>query len=985
MSNNKFNEVIAYLEPAVRSLLAFGIRDQGAAYTAELLAFSMMQTRRFEDAVALFRRAFAYRQGKSLIATKRGLFGARNYANALMQLGQTSEWISVLRELVRARLRFWGRETPASLETETELASALAADGVYRDAEELLLSVQRRQIARTDVSLHQRAMTQSRLAFVYIAQGRLAEAEVAQQTAVALFRSRYQRFENRERVSVKNQFESSPVERIIFEQQGLARIYIQQGRSSDALMLSQQNVDAAVQYVGSRGGFTEDARRNLADALAAQGQLSEALKLYRSVERNFIRWYGDDVIAVNQVRQSMASVERRLGAAEHAVRLMRHVLDSNRRDSGADHPGTLISAYELAMAEAEAGDLTAADNRLAQTAASQAELLGNAHPDTLRSLSGLVRVRLSPARAGAALAPARLLLAGAAERRRSRPSDVSDDPGGEGSQESDWFNDVADALWENEGASGTVPPEALLALQESLRGPESRAVAKNAAYRAAEREGPALRALIEEREQQQSIVQAANQQFGQNAGNGDEESTARLRRMASAREQAQSPLVQIDVQIRDAFPKYFSLLQAPPVELGRLQAALGPADAFLIVVPTSRGTHVVAVTREALRWIRSSWNRDRVAAAVRKLRLTVGAPVPRVAAEERHSRDTAFDRTTAYQLYRELLEPVAPILSGKRRLFLAPGGALASLPFSLLVTAPPAGQDDDSEALRETPWLIDGFAIAQVPSVQSFVTGADEASPGAPTDPFQGFGNPATAGPPVQRSPGGAPLDLARRSRTRSGELIADTSQLMALPQLPGTEMELRRVAAIFNAGETAMHMRAAFTETAVRSADLSRTKVLLFSTHALTANEATGVGESGLVLTPPRDATPIDDGYLAASEVAGLRLNSDWVILSACNTATGDGLNGEGLSGLARAFLYAGSRTLLASHWPVSDEVAPILISRMLELHRGGAASPEALRQAMQEVRMNRAHDSGADSWANPFFWAPFVLIGTRADMHGG
>jgi CHAT domain-containing protein len=172
------------------------------------------------------------------------------------------------------------------------------------------------------------------------------------------------------------------------------------------------------------------------------------------------------------------------------------------------------------------------------------------------------------------------------------------------------------------------------------------------------------------------------------------------------------------------------------------------------------------------------------------------------------------------------------------------------------------------------------------------------------------------------------------------------------------------------------VHLGERATEPAVRTADLSRVRLLIFSTHGLTSEEATGTGEPGLVMTPPSgDASEADDGYLAASEVSALRLNADWVILSACNTATGD--ENAGLGGLARAFFYAGARNLLASHWPVSDDVAPILITRTLSLERAGTRRAEALQKAIREIRMDAGHDTRAGSWAHPFYWAPFVLIG--------
>ena len=122
---------------------------------------------------------------------------------------------------------------------------------------------------------------------------------------------------------------------------------------------------------------------------------------------------------------------------------------------------------------------------------------------------------------------------------------------------------------------------------------------------------------------------------------------------------------------------------------------------------------------------------------------------------------------------------------------------------------------------------------------------------------------------------------------------------------------------------------------------------------------------------------------HLTASEVTGMKLDADWVILSACNTAAGDGSEGApGLSGLARAFFYAGARNLLVSHWPVRDDVASRLT---VDAIRRQHADPQlgraaALQQAMRAIRNDRTHDTATDSWAHPNAWAPFSLIGDGA-----
>src|SRR3990172_3225130 len=104
-------------------------------------------------------------------------------------------------------------------------------------------------------------------------------------------------------------------------------------------------------------------------------------------------------------------------------------------------------------------------------------------------------------------------------------------------------------------------------------------------------------------------------------------------------------------------------------------------------------------------------------------------------------------------------------------------------------------------------------------------------------------------------------------------------------------------------------------------------------------AGEFKGLAEPALVLTPPEKGSELDDGLLTAGEISQLKLNADWVILSACNTAAPDGTPGaDGLSGLAKAFFYAGARSLLVSHWAVSSEATVALTTRMFAEAEKGA-----------------------------------------------
>jgi CHAT domain-containing protein len=203
------------------------------------------------------------------------------------------------------------------------------------------------------------------------------------------------------------------------------------------------------------------------------------------------------------------------------------------------------------------------------------------------------------------------------------------------------------------------------------------------------------------------------------------------------------------------------------------------------------------------------------------------------------------------------------------------------------------------------------------------------------------------------------------------------------MARLPGTAEELKNMRAALAAPASSIFLGPQATEAKLRSLDLSRTRILALATHGLMAGEIDGAGEPGLVFTPPAEPTEQDDGFLTASEVAALRLNADWVILSACNTAAGDGSEGApGLSGLARAFFYAGARTLLASHWPVRDDVGARLTVRTVQIEKEQPAlsRAEAFQRAMREIRNEAAHDASGASWAHPNAWAPFTLIGDGA-----
>jgi CHAT domain-containing protein len=205
------------------------------------------------------------------------------------------------------------------------------------------------------------------------------------------------------------------------------------------------------------------------------------------------------------------------------------------------------------------------------------------------------------------------------------------------------------------------------------------------------------------------------------------------------------------------------------------------------------------------------------------------------------------------------------------------------------------------------------------------------------------------------------------------------------LPRLPDTAEEIRSIALAMNADLTRdVFLGARANEKTIKTLDLSGYRVLALATHGLVPGDLDGLTQPALALSAPEVAGVDGDGLLTMEEILGLRLNADWVVLSACNTASGQGTGSEAVSGLGRAFFYAGARALLVSNWPVETTSARALTT---ELFRRQQATPGLGRAKAFQQTMNWLIDQGAYtdpntqkvvfSYAHPIFWAPFSLIG--------
>jgi len=472
-----------------------------------------------------------------------------------------------------------------------------------------------------------------------------------------------------------------------------------------------------------------------------------------------------------------------------------------------------------------------------------------------------------------------------------------------------------------------------------------------------------LAALVRERRRAIERWRALDTQLGEavraSPAERDRESEAALRAELA---QLDERIAELDGTIAKEFPAYHELARAEPVPLERVQALLGPDEALVSYLIGEARSYLWVVRRGEAAMHPLTMGRADLAQRVQALRQRLDPT-----GVTRLDELPAFPARAAHELYQVMFASADSLLQGVRHVMVVPDGALESLPFQVLVTREPAARIDSSAAYRRVEWLAKKYALTVLPTVSSLQALRRVAASEPAPEPFVGFGDPLLSGD------GRGELDVAALF-TRGA--VADVEAVRALPALPEIAAELETVATRLGAGAQTVYTGADATETRVKSSDLSRYRVLMFSTHGLMAGDFEGLAQPALVLTPPAQATEEDDGLLTASEISALELNADWVILSACNTAAPDGTPGaEGLSGLARAFFYAGSRALLVSHWAVSSEAAVALTTGMFEAL---ARDPDLGRaRALQRAQQALIGGAREPYLAHPMFWAPFVVVG--------
>ena len=806
----------------------------------------------------------------------------------------------------------------------------------------------------------------------------------------------------------------------------LGYLYAQQDRYEEAEPLWRRTLEIRLKVLGVNHRDTGQSLNNLGYLYMRMKHYEEAEALLKQGLALRERLLGSHHADVAESLTNLASLYSEQGRGPEAEPLFKRSLAIDQSALGVDHPRTAISLNNLASFYADKGRIGEAEQLYKKTLTILMTTLGPDHPNVASTLGnmGLLyydrkdwRQALPVFRQGADI----LVRRSRREQQsigRSLVSGEQSDAQRNGSYFAVLIKTAFHQAEEQPSERSKLAQEMFSAAQWALGSQAASSLAQMAARQA--KDDSALGRLVRERQDLVNEWQELDKQLMTLAAQSLEARDPRAQQVQRARLAAiDDRIAEIDRNLARDFPEYSALANPEPLSLAEAQAMLHPDEALVMFLDTAQikpkveETFIWVVTRTDLRWVRSDVGTSDLIDQVAALRCGLDA-----AAWEGESRCPAllttsftaldaefgkplpFDVDRAHALYQALFGQIEELITDKH-LLLLPSGALGALPFQVLTTQKATSTNaTDVSYYRTAAWLNKRHALTVLPAVTSLRALRQVAKASKATKPFIGFGNPLLLGPSGndrrawdrQSCNLGAPAPVRVAQRSLRGTIrkffrgnLADVSVVRAQYPLPETADELCAVAQSTGSDDNAVFLGQKATERVVKTLSANGTladaRTVHFATHGLLAGETEAIAgaraEPALLLTPPEQASEEDDGLLTASEIVRLRLDADWVVLSACNTAAGGSKSGvDALSGLARAFFYAGARALLVSHWAVDSDATVRLITKAFDTLKSDSnvGRAEALRRSMLALIESGGHN------AHPATWAPFIVVGEGA-----
>jgi CHAT domain-containing protein/tetratricopeptide (TPR) repeat protein len=757
--------------------------------------------------------------------------------------------------------------------------------------------------------------------------------------------------------------------------------------SGDALRAEAEARQAFIESLnetGAQSSTTADTINALSDSLADQNRIGEATKLIRkSLEIYKAGGATEDVVMVQQAELSYAELLAAQGDWQHS----REIFDRLGRANQASWISQLLqnSSYPIVLIKTGAVDEAIDKAQKLHDAAKSG--LGPNHYTTAETGAMLAMALAAKGRKDEALVLFRQTVPVLTSQSRQIVS-TGGSAGLQGRRLDLLLESYLSLLAERASAGDQQATVEAFSVADYARGRGLQGAISAAAARAAVG-NPELAdfARQEQNARQQIAVLYGLLSSAVLGGSSGEELRTRIDELRTAR-------ASIMVEIERRFPDYAALIDPKLPSLADAQAALRPNEALVAYFVGDEATYVWALRRGApLAFAKTPHGAAEMAGSVAALRKALNPDAATL------GDIPAFDLASANELYEWVLAPVVAGWQGADTLVVVPHKSLAELPFGLLVEKP-ATVDASAEPLfsdyAKVSWVIRDEAIATVPSVSSFMSLRRLPAGTGSRQALAAFGDPvfnpeqlatataaaatAEASTNGQLTVRGRPLKLRAAPKTEG----MASAQLAMLPALPDTEAEVRDIAISLKADPaTSVFTGVAANVHMVKTMNLADRRVVVFATHGLEAGDLDGLTQPALALSSPAVTHTDDNGLLTMGDIMGLNLNADWVVLSACNTASGEGQGAEAVSGLGRAFFYAGTRAILVSNWPVETTSARLLTTQLFEGQADNPTLGRALALRRSELTLidgkGFVDDSGRTvfSYAHPIFWAPFTLVG--------